>query len=121
MALVPSVRDTMLDAAFPVSAATDYIAYSADGATESSALARTAVGATGWNAATSASPAVKSNKNALTSAAATGAVTVAYVAIFSAATAGTQRTDWTALGTSHTLAVGDVVTWAAGSITVSLS
>lgn len=121
MALSQSVRAAMLDSAFPVSGATDYIGYSADGTTETGALTRTAIGATGWAAATVASPSVKANSGALTSAAASGAVTVAYVAIFNASTAGTQRTDWTALGTSHTLATGDVVTWAVGSVSVSLS
>ena len=37
-----------LDARFPTSAATDYVAYSINGSSEWANLARTAVGATGW-------------------------------------------------------------------------
>lgn len=110
-----------LDARFPTTGGTDYIAYSADGTSEFGGLARTAVGATGWAAATAADPSVKANGTALTSAAATGAGTVAYFAVFSAATAGTQRTDWTALTTSRTLAVGDQLSWAVGALQVTLT
>ena len=110
-----------LDARFPTSGGTDYIAYSTDGSSEWSGLARTAVGATGWAAATSADPSVKANGSALTSAAATAAGTVSHFAIFSAATAGTQRTDWTALSSSRTLAVGDQMQWAAGALQVTLT
>ena len=110
-----------LDARFPTSGGTDYIAYSTDGSSEWSGLARTAVGATGWAAATSADPSVKANGSALTSAAATAAGTVTHFAIFSAATAGTQRTDWTALSSSRTLAVGDQLQWAVGAASVTLT
>lgn len=110
-----------LDARFPTSGAGDYIAYSADGATETGALARTAIGATGWAAATNADPSVKANANPLTSAAATGSVTVSHFAVFSASTAGTQRTDWTALGTAQALTTGGQLTWAAGAAQITLT
>ena len=44
-------------------------------------LARTAIGATGWAAATAATPSVKANNAVLNSAAASGAVTVTHYAI----------------------------------------
>lgn len=110
-----------LDARFPTSGGTDYIAYSTDGSTEFAGLARTAIGATGWAAATTADPSVKANSTTLTSAAATGAGTVTNFAIFTAATGGTQRTDWTALTTSRTLATGDQLSWAIGAVSVTLT
>lgn len=110
-----------LDARFPTAGATDYIAYSTDGATEFTGLTRTAIGATGWSAATNADPSVKANGTALTSAAATTAGTVTSFAIFSAATGGTQRTDWTTLSTSRTLAIGDQLSWAIGAVSVTLT
>jgi hypothetical protein len=110
-----------LDARFPTSGGTDYIAWSTDGTTEFSGLARLAVGATGWAAATSADPSVKANGSALTSAAATGAGTVSNFAIFTASTAGTQRTDWTALTASKAVAIGDQLTVAVGAVAVTLT
>lgn len=110
-----------LDARFPTSGATDHLAYSTDGAAEFTGLARTPVGAAGWAAATVADPSVKANANVLTSEAATGAGTVTHFAVFSAATAGTQRTDWTALDASRTLAVGDKLEWAVGAARVTLT
>ena len=110
-----------LDARFPTTGATDYIAYSADGSTETTALARTAIGATGWAAATNADPSVKSNANSLTTAAATATVTVGYFGVFSASTGGTQRVDWTALTASRALNSGDTATWAAGALRVTLT
>ena len=89
-----------LDARFPTSGGGDYIAYSANGSSETGSLARTAVGATGWAAATVADPSVKANANVLTLAAASGTVTVSHFAIYSASSGGTQRTDWTALASS---------------------
>lgn len=96
----------------------DYIAYSANGTSESSAVARTAVGS--WSSATAATPSVKGNATALTSAAATAAATISHTAIFSAATGGTQKTDWQALATARALLVGDQLTHAVGAVTVSL-
>ena len=110
-----------LDARFPTTGGTDHIAYSTNGTSEFAGLARTAIGATGWAAATSADPSVKANANALTSAAATSAGTVTHFAIFSASSGGTQRTDWTALGTSRTVAIGDQLTWAVGAASVTLT
>lgn len=110
-----------LDARFPTSGGTDYVAYSANGTSESGALARTAVGATGWAAATNADPSVKANANALTSAAASSGATITHFAIFSASTGGTQRTDWTALASSRTVAAGDTLTWAIGALQVTLT
>lgn len=110
-----------LDVRFPTTGGTDYIAYSANGSSETASLARTAIGATGWAAATSADPSVKANASALTTATATGAVTVTHYAIYSASSGGTQRTDWTALAASKTLAIGDAATWAIGALTVTLT
>jgi len=115
-----------LDARFPTSGATDYIAYSANGTTETTSLARTAVGSTGWAAATSADPSVKANAGALSTAAATAAVVVSHFAVFSASSGGTQRTEWQTLGTpgspvTKSLGVGDNATWAAGSLKVTLT
>lgn len=110
-----------LDLLFPITGGADYIAYSANGTSETASLARTAVGATGWAAATAADPSVKANANQLTSAAATGAVTVSHFAIYSASTGGTQRTEWQALGTARTLAVGDQLQWATGACQVTLT
>ena len=110
-----------LDARFPTTGGTDYVAYSANGTSETGSLARTSVGATGWAAATSADPSVKANGSVLTTAAASAGVTVTHFAIFSASTGGTQRTDWTALTTSKTLASGETGTWAIGTLKVTLT
>jgi hypothetical protein len=112
----------ILDNRFPTSGGTDHIAYSTNGSSEFANLARTPIGATGWAAATAADPSVKANANALTSAAVvTAGGVVTHFAIFTALTAGTQRTDWTALNTSKTLAVGDQVTWAIGACALTLT
>lgn len=111
-----------LDARFPTTGGTDHIAYSINGTSEWANLARTPVGATGWAAATAADPSVKANSGVLTSAAVTTAGgTVTHFAIYSASTAGTQRTDWTALGASKVLAVGDRLEWAIGSAQITLT
>ena len=127
--LTTAEAQATLDARFPTTGGTDHVAYSTNGTSEFAGLARTAIGATGWAAATSADPSVKANANALTSAAATATTSNAtiYYAIYSAATNGTQRTDWTALtdnagnARTFTLAVGDQITVAAGKITVTLT
>ena len=113
--LTQARQQAILDAEF---VAGDYIAYSANGTSETGSLARTAIGA--WDAATAANPSVRDNTNALTSATATGAVTITHFAVYSASTAGTQKTDWTALAASKTLGIGDQVTWAAGALQVTL-
>ena len=117
-----------LDARFPTTGATDHIAYSANGTTETTALARTPIGATGWGPATTADPAVKSNAVALTSATATGTATLSHSAIFTAATGGTQRTDWEPLrdpGTGNPITKpitpGDQITWAVGAQRITLT
>lgn len=113
-------QQTLLDYAFPTSAATDHIAYSANGTSESAAIARTAIGATGWAAATAATPSVKANNAALTSAAASGSATITHFAIFSASSSGTQKTDWQALSASRAVVAGDTLQWAIGSAQVTL-
>ncbi len=110
-----------LDARFPTTGGGDFIANSENGTTEFAGLARTAIGATGWAAATSADPSVKANANALTSAAASSGGTVTHFAIYSASTAGTQRVDWTALSASRTVATGDQLTHAIGAIAITLT
>lgn len=114
-------QQTLLDYAFPNTAATDHIAYSANGTSEAAGLARTPIGATGWNAATAATPSVKANKNTLVSAAASAAVTISHFAVYDAATGGVQKTDWQALtGGARALAIGDKLEWAAGACSVTL-
>ena len=109
-----------LDQRFPTSGGTDYIAYSVNGTSEFAGLARTAIGATGWAAATAAQPSIKANASALTSAAASSGGTVSHYAIYSAVTAGTQRIDWTAFTTARAILTGDQLTHAIGSIQVTL-
>ncbi len=109
-----------LDARFPLTGATDHIAWSENGTSESAAVTRTPIGATGWAAATAAQPSVKANANALTSAAATAGATISHWAIYSALTAGTQRYDWTALTSSRTLGVGDKISVAVGACALTL-
>lgn len=118
--LTQALQQSTLDTLFPTSGGTDHIAYSTNGTTEAAIIARTAIGATGWAAATAATPSVKANANALTSAAASGGGTVTHFAIYSASTAGTQRTDWTALSASKTVTTGDQLTWAIGACAVTL-
>lgn len=110
----------ILDNRFPVTGGGDYIAYSTNGSSEFAGLARTAIGATGWAAATAAQPSVKANANVLTSAAATSAGTVTHYAVFTAITAGTQRIDWQALASSRTVAIGDQLQWAVGAAAITL-
>lgn len=113
-------EQAILDARFPTTGGTDYIAYSTNGTTEFASLARTAVGATGWAAATGGGPSTKANGTALTTAAASGAGTISHFAVFTASTGGTQRTDWTALAASKTVASGDQLTWAIGALAITL-
>lgn len=110
-----------LDARFPTTGASDWIAWSANGTTEFSGLARTAIGATGWAAATAADPSVKANANALTTAAASGAGTIGWFGVYTASTAGTQRIDWTPLTASKTVAIGDQLSIAIGALGVTLT
>ena len=110
-----------LDARFPTTGGTDYVAYSVNGTSEWSGLVRTAIGATGWAAATTADPSVKANAATITSAAATSAGTVTHAAVFSASTGGTQRTDWQALAVSKTVASGDFLQFVAGAVQITLT
>lgn len=110
-----------LDLRFPTTGATDYIWYSTNGTSEFAGLARTAIGATGWAAATVSDPSVKANATALTSAAATAAGTVTHYAIGPGPTGGSPRTDWTALSTSRAVIVGDQLAWAIGAAQVTLT
>jgi hypothetical protein len=112
---------TALDLLLPTTGGTSYLAYSVNGTSEFAGMARTAVGATGWAAATSADPSVKANANILTSAAATGAGTITSYAVFDAPTAGNQLTDWTSLAANKTVAAGDQLTWAVGAAQVTLT
>ena len=110
-----------LDARFPVTGGTDYVGYSVNGTSEAANITRTAIGATGWSAATAAQPSVKANANALVSAAATGSVgTVTHTAVFTASTGGTQRTDWQTVPVSKAVGAGDQITLAVGAIQVTL-
>lgn len=118
--LTQTTQQSALDAVFPVSASTDHVAYSTNGTSEAAIIARTAIGATGWAAATAATPSVKANNALLTSAAASGGGTVSHFAVFSASTGGTQKTDWTPVTSSRTVATGDSVTWAIGQVQVTL-
>ncbi|PTT22610.1 hypothetical protein DBR36_01500 [Microbacterium sp. HMWF026] len=113
-------QQAILNTEFPTTSGTDHIAYSTDGLSETTILTRTAIGATGWASATSADPSIKTTVNALTSAAATGSGTITHFAIFSASTAGTQKTDWQALTASRAIVAGDTIAWNAGAITISL-
>lgn len=108
---------TVLDTMF---ASGDYFAWSVNGSSEFAGLARTAVGS--WAAATAADPSVKANAGALSSAPCTSTGTISHFAVFTASTAGTQKTDWIALGTPRALGVvGDQLTIAAGAIGVTLT
>ena len=118
--LTQVMQQQALDNVFPTSGSTDHIAYSTNGTSEAAIIARTAIGATGWAAATAATPSVKANNALLTSAAATGGGTITHFAIYSASSAGTQKLDWTALTTSRTVATGDQITWAIGACSATL-
>lgn len=122
MGLTITESQATLDARFPTTGGTDYIAYSVNGTSEWANLARTAIGATGWSAATAADPSVKQNANVLTSGTvATAGGTVTHFAIYSAVTGGTQRTDWQALTVSRVLSVGDSLQWAVNACQITLT
>lgn len=115
---------TILDLRYPTTANGTHIGYSINGTSEFAGLARTAIGATGWAAATAADPSVKANNAVITSAAATiatGAGGITHTANFSASSGGTQMTDWQAVGTAKVLAIGDQATFAIGAHTVTLT
>ncbi len=98
---------------------TDYIAFSENGSSESANLARTAIADLGnWAAATSADPSVRANTSAGATPAASAGCTQSHWAVFSAAAAGTQKTDWTALTASFTLLTTETASIAAGAFQV---
>jgi hypothetical protein len=120
--LTTTESQATLDARFPTTGGGDYVAYSINGTSEWVGLARTAIGATGWAAATAADPSVKANANILTSPAVTTAGgTVSHWCVMSAVTAGTQRTDWQVLTTARALLVGDSLQHAVGAMQVTLT
>ena len=121
MGMTNAEAKATLDARFPTTGAGDYIAYSTNGTSETGSLARTAIGATGWSAATTADPSVKANANTLTSANASGAITVTHWCVYSASSGGTQRTEWDSLDTPRTLASGEAGQWAAGALKITLT
>lgn len=112
---------TTLDANHPTSANPDHVAYSTNGTTEATTVfTRTPIGATGWAAATAAQPSIKANSAILTSAAALAAGTVTHFAVYSAITGGVQKTDWTALTSSRTVAINDTLQWAIGALAITM-
>ncbi|HET8537638.1 MAG TPA: hypothetical protein VFL73_10715 [Solirubrobacteraceae bacterium] len=124
----PAEQKATLDARFPTSGATDYIAFSTDGSTEAaSVMPRMAVGATGWAAATAGDPAEKPNAAKLTTPAALATGTLTQWAVMSAASGGTQRTKWNVLKDStgavkaRAVAAGDTLTFEAGTLKVTLN
>ena len=120
MSFTQTYSQTILDYAFPLSGATDHIAYSTNGTSEFAGLTRTPVGATGWAAATAAQPSVKSNDEILLSAAATSGGTVSHFAVFSQLTGGVQKTEWRPLAVARTIVTGDKLEWAVGDLDITL-
>ena len=43
-----------------------------------------------------------------------------HFAVFSAITAGVQKTDWTALAASRTVAINDTLQWAASALQITM-
>ena len=119
--LTDAEAQATLNLRFPTSGATDHVAYSVNGTSEWAGLTRTPVGATGWASATLADPSVKANSGTLTSTAATAAATVTHAAIFSAASGGTQRTVWKALGEAKAVGIGDQLRHNPGQIQIRLT
>ena len=121
MGVTVAVAQAALNYLFPTTGATDYVAYSENGSTETGLIARTAVGATNWAAATAADPSIKSNTAAITSAVSSGGGTISHFAIYTAVSGGSQRTDWQALSASRTVIAGDKLEWAAGALDITLT
>ena len=119
--LVNAEAAAALDSLFPTAGASDFIAYSTDGSTEWGGLARTAIGATGWAAATVADPSEKANAAELDTAAASASGTVTHFRVMTESAAGDARTDWTALTSSRAFGIGDTATWSAGALRVTLT
>ena len=121
MGMTITESQATLDLRFPTTGGTDHVAYSANGTTETASLARTAVGVTGWAAATAADPSVKANSALLNTATASVGVTVTHFAIYTAVTAGAQRTDWRPLTAPRTLAAAEGTSWAIGALQITLT
>ena len=118
MGFTPEEAARVLDNEFPETGSGDWIAYSTNGTSEFAGLSRTAVG--DWDPATVASPAVKANADALTSATASTGGTVTHFAVFSAATGGRQRTAWETVDEDKELGVGDTASWQPGALKVTM-
>lgn len=119
--LTTTEAQATLDARFPTSGGTDYIGYSVNGTSEWVGLARTPVGATGWAAATADEPSVKANAAVLVTAAATQAGTVTHYGVWSAATNGTLRVDWTAFDAPRQIAKDDKLEHDIAALKVTLT
>jgi hypothetical protein len=98
---------------------TDFIAWSANGSSETGSLARTAV--TAWGSAVAGAPATKKNTQNLETAEASGSVTVSHFAIYSLSSGGTQKTDWTALAAARSLPSGGKLTIAIDALSIGLN
>ena len=108
---------TILDAQH-LASTSQFVAWSINGTSETSIMARTAI--TAYSPASGGSPSIKANANALTTAAATGSGTITHFAVWSASSGGTQITDWHALASSRTVTTGDTLTIAVGAIQITL-
>jgi len=111
MSMTQAMQQQALDNVF---VDTDYIAWASDSSGTLSAVARTAV--TDWTNASAATPSVKENASALTSAVATGPTDVTHWATFSASTGGVQKSTWEPVDNPRSLLTGDTLTVAAGSL-----
>lgn len=116
----PAAAAAAQDFTFPTSGSTDHVAFSENGTTESSSIARAAVGATGWSAATVANPSVKTNGSVITSPAASGSGTITHFAVFSAASSGVQKTVWISLDESKTVSPGDRLEFDTSELVINL-
>ena len=116
--LTQARQQAILDAEF---VSGDYFMFSANGTSEATTVPRIPVGS--WTGATAASPSSKGNTGALVGGAIiTSPTTISHWAVISAATGGTQKTDWHPVngGTPKAYAVGEQPTVAAGAFTVTL-
>lgn len=96
----------------------DFLALSTSGTSETTLIARQAVG--GWSGATTADVGVKTNTNEVVTSAASGAGTVTHWCIMSAASGGFQRTRWRPLDVARTVALGDMLRFGPGTLAVTL-
>lgn len=108
----------ILDAAFPTGSTAHAVAWSIDGASAWSGMARTAIGS--YAAATATNPSRKSNAAKLTSAAATSAGVVSHYATFTATSGGTQLSVWKPLSAPVSVALGGKLEVNAGDLNFSV-